>query len=149
MVKRYEKWKATQDIRFPIGSTARVQIYCKPRCHLIRLFKPMGASFRITLIFPDLRENLESVFEEARKNSPYWRVRDLPALPTLHAHSNPSTTAKKIVLRAKVEPWIKNKWVNFLNSLRAYLAIFQFSTQRWSFCVSLQLASGLDISVQT
>ena len=63
----------------------------------------MGQSFRMTPIFSDLRENLESKSEEARKNSPYQRVRDLTVLPTLHSHSNPSTTAKKIVLRASTE----------------------------------------------
>lgn len=57
----------------------------------------------MTPIFSDLRENLESKSEEARKNSPYQRVRDLTVLPTLHSHSNPSTTAKKIVLRASTE----------------------------------------------
>ena len=86
---------------------------------LFAFFKPMGQSFRMTPIFSDLRENLESESEEARKNSPYQRVRDLTVLPTLHSHSNPSTTAKKIVLRAKVEPWIGKTWVKVFNSLRA------------------------------
>ena len=55
---------------------------------------------------------LEKAFGDAEEGELY-------VFPSLRLNSNLSTTAKKIVLRAKVEPWIGKTWVNFFNSLRA------------------------------
>ena len=67
---------------------------------------------RLVPIFPLLKKWLEIAFNEAQ-------VGALHIFPTLRHNTNPATNAKKIVLRAKVEPWVETTWVNFWNSLRA------------------------------
>ncbi len=74
--------------------------------------RAIGQSSRLVPIFPLLKQWLEKAFGDAEEGELY-------VFPSLRLNSNLSTTAKKIVLRAKVEPWIGKTWVNFLNSLRA------------------------------
>ena len=79
----------------------------------------IGKSARVVPIFLLLRPHLEAAFNDARQNGANGRVREQYVFPTLHRNSNPATTAKKIVIRAKVEPWIGKTWSNFFNSMRA------------------------------
>ena len=74
--------------------------------------RAIGQSARLVPIFPLLKIWLEKAFGDAEEGELY-------VFPSLRLNSNLSTTAKKIVLRAKVEPWIGKTWGNFFNSLRA------------------------------
>ena len=79
----------------------------------------LGKSARWVPIFPSLRKYLEPAFEEARAASETGAIRETRVFPTLATNTNPSTTAKKIVKRAKLERWPDSTWCNFFNSLRA------------------------------
>ena len=81
--------------------------------------KSIGKSARKVPLFPALSDYLESEFQAARKSSLNGRVRDLHVFPTLHLHSNLGVEAKRIVLNAKIEPWLEKTWPNFFNSIRA------------------------------
>ena len=81
--------------------------------------RTIGKSARWVPIFPSLRPWLELAFNEARKLSDDGHIRGLSIFSTLGQNTNPATTAKKIVKRAKLEQWPDSTWSNFFNSLRA------------------------------
>ena len=64
-------------------------------------------------------KELLPAFDVAREASVDGRIRDQYVFPTIHLNTNPGTTAKKHVKRAKLDQWPDSTWSNFFNSLRA------------------------------
>jgi integrase len=67
--------------------------------------RKIGKSARLVPILPKFRQFLGQEFDEADGLGHVFS--------TLRRHSNPGVTAKKIVVKAKIEPWS-----NFFNALR-------------------------------
>ncbi len=69
--------------------------------------RSIGKFARLVPIFSSFRDYLEQAFEEAEDGELY-------VFPTLRLNTNPGTSAKKFVVKAKQE-----LWKNFFNSIRA------------------------------
>ena len=69
--------------------------------------RKIGKSARLVPILPSLKPYLDEAFEKAADGEIY-------VFPTLRLNTNPGTSAKKIVTKAK-----QKIWANFFNSLRA------------------------------
>ena len=70
--------------------------------------RKIGKSARLAPILPTLKTRLEEAFHQPTEAG------ELYVFPTLRLNSNPGTSAKKFVTKAKQEVWS-----NFFNSLRA------------------------------